>query len=108
MLLVARGPQEREMVTFLVEHFETYPRHLAWLQELHVQQLREVLAMKNLTPEQIGLDYQALLDMIGKEEAIDLIGKEEVLADLLRRQGEQRLREQLERLRPPPETPEQS
>ncbi len=66
-----------------------------------MKQLREVLEMKQLTPEQIGLDYQALLDLIGKERALDLIGKEQVLEDLLRRQGEQWLREQLERRTPP-------
>ncbi len=108
LLLVARGPQEREMVTFLVEHFEAYPHHMAWLQELHVQQLREVLAMKNLTPEQIGLDFQAVLDMYGIERALDHIGTEVVLDDLLRRQGDQWLREQLMRRGILPEEPETS
>ncbi|ETX07780.1 hypothetical protein [Candidatus Entotheonella palauensis] len=79
LLLVSKGPQERALVAFLVEHFESYPRHLRWLQELHVQQLREVLAMKKLTAEQIGLDYEALLDLIGEERALDLIGKERAL-----------------------------
>lgn len=113
--LVSKGPKERELASFLVEHFQEYPQHLQWLQELHVQQLQEVLAMKKLTPEQIGLDFEALLALIGKERAIDLIGKEQVLdligkeqaldlidqdqllENLLRRQGEQWLREQLER-----------
>lgn len=63
--------------------------------------------MKKLTAEQIGLDYEALLDLIGEERALDLIGKERVLDDLLRRQGEQWLREQLERRTQsqPPDTP---
>ncbi|WP_179137272.1 hypothetical protein [Candidatus Entotheonella palauensis] len=87
---------------------------LQWLQELHVEQLREVLEMKQLTPDQIGLDYEALLaligkeralTLIGKEEALDLIGKEAILEDLLRRQGEQWLREQLERRTPPSAAP---
>ena len=26
--------------------------------------------MRNLTPEQIGLDYQALLELLGKERAV--------------------------------------
>ncbi len=126
LLLVTKGPKERELVTFLVEHFEAYPRHLRWLQELHVQQLREVLEMKKLTAEQIGLDYEALLDLIGeeraldligeeraldligKERALDLIGKEQVLEDLLRLQGEQWLREQLERRTSPPDASEKT
>lgn len=70
--------------------------------------------MKQLTPEQIGLDYQALLDLIGKERALELIGKEEaldlidqeaILEDLLRRQGKQWLREQLDRRRPSSNAP---
>ncbi len=117
LLLVTKGPQERALVTFLVEHYEAYPQHLRWLQELHVQQLREVLAMKKLTAEQIGLDYDALLDLIGEERALGLIGeeralgligKERVLENLLRLGGEQWLREQLERHTPPPDAPEQS
>ncbi|ETX08978.1 MAG: hypothetical protein ETSY2_02145 [Candidatus Entotheonella gemina] len=126
LLPVAKGPQERALVTFLVDHYEAYPRHLRWLQELHVQRLREVLAMKKLTAEQIGLDYEALLDLIGEERALgligeeraldligkerilDLIGKEQVLEDLLRFQGEQWLREQLERRTSPPDTPEKA
>ncbi len=112
LLLVAKGPQERALVTFLVDHFEAYPQHLRWLKELHVQQLWEVLAMKKLTAEQIGLDYEALLDLIGEERALGLIGeewaldlidKDRVLDNLLRRQGEQWLREQLERRTQPPD-----
>ena len=76
LLLVSKGPKERELAAFLVDHFQEYPQHLQWLQELHVQPLPEVLAMKNLTPEQIGLDFEALLDLIGKEQALDLIDQE--------------------------------
>ncbi|WP_179138123.1 hypothetical protein [Candidatus Entotheonella palauensis] len=80
-----------------------------------MQQLREVLAMKKLTPEQIGLDFEALLALIGEERALnligqekvlDLIGEEQVFEDLLRRKGEQWLHEQLERRAQPSEEPE--
>ncbi len=33
--------------------------------------------MKKLTPEQMGLDFEALLALLGKARAIDLIGKEQ-------------------------------
>ena len=64
--------------------------------------------MRQLTPEQIGIDYQALLDLIGKERALDLIGKEQaldligeerIMEDLMRRRGERWIREMLERLK---------
>ncbi|HYT94254.1 MAG TPA: hypothetical protein VEL76_36395 [Gemmataceae bacterium] len=34
--------------------------------------------MRNLTAEQIGLDYNALLELVGKERALKLIGKEAI------------------------------
>lgn len=43
--------------------------------------------MRQLTPEQIGIDYRALLDLLGEERAVDLIGEERVV-DLI---GEERL-----------------
>jgi hypothetical protein len=80
-----------------------------------VQTLREVLRMRQLTPEQIGIEYRALLDLIGEERAIDLIGEERAIdligeervvdligeerlvEDLLRRKGAQWLRAIIER-----------
>ena len=79
LLMVAKGPQERELVEFLVDHFREYPQHVQLLRELHVETLREVLRMRQLTPEQIGIDYRALLDLIGEERAIDLIGEERAI-----------------------------
>lgn len=94
--MVTRGPQERAMIEFLVEHFRDYPRHMQFVCDLHVQTLLEVLRMKQLTPEQIGTDYHALLELLGEERALDLIGEERLLDDLLRRKGEAWLRERLE------------
>lgn len=39
-----------QLASFLVDHFQEYPRHLQWLQELHVQQLREVLSHEKINP----------------------------------------------------------
>ncbi len=77
--MVSRGRQERALVEYLVEHYQQHPQDLDVLQRLHPRALVEVLQMRNLTPEQIGLDYPALLDLIGKERALDLIGKERTL-----------------------------
>jgi hypothetical protein len=104
--MVAKGPQEQEMVEFLVDHFHDYSWHVRFLRELHVQTLREVLRMRQLTPEQIGIEYRALLDLIGEERVVDLIGEERVVdligeerlvEDLLRRKGAQWLRAIIER-----------
>ena len=104
LLMVAKGPQERELVEFLVDHFREYPQHVQLLRELHVETLREVLRMRQLTPEQIGIDYRALLDLIGEERAIDLIGEERAIEDIVRRKGEQWVRAALERLTKKPAT----
>ena len=92
LLMVAKGPQERELIESLVDHFREYPRRVQLLRELHVETLREVLRMRQLSPEQIGIDYRALLDLIGEERAIDLIGEERAIEDIVRRKGEQWVR----------------
>ena len=106
LLMVAKGTREREMVEFLIDHFHEYPQHVRFLRELHVQTLREVLRMKQLTPEQIGIDYRALLDLIGEERAIDLIGEEQIVKEIMRRKGTQWLRAMLERLAQQRDTPD--
>ncbi|MCS6860035.1 MAG: hypothetical protein NZT92_06930 [Abditibacteriales bacterium] len=104
LVMVAKGPQERALVEFLVDHFQQYPHHLRFLRELHVQMLGEVLRMRQLTPEQIGIDYQALLDLIGEERALDMISEERILKDLMRRRGEEWILDMLKRLKEPQDT----
>jgi hypothetical protein len=117
LLMVAKGPREREVVEFVIDHYREYPQYVRFLQELHVHILREVLRMKQLSPEQIGIDYRALLDLIGEERAIDLIGEERaidligeerLLEDLLRRKGDDWVRARLGRYTPPPKASETS
>jgi hypothetical protein len=93
LLMVAKGPQERQLVEFLVDHSQQYPMHVQLLRELHVHNLRDVLRMRQLTPEQIGIDYQALLDLLGEERAVKLIGEER----LLEMMGEDHVRAWLEK-----------
>jgi hypothetical protein len=96
--LVAKGPREQELVEFLVDHYREYPKHVQFLRELHGQKLREVLRMRQLTPEQIGIDYQALLDLLGEERAIDLMGKERAIQLLAQRKDRERMLEEFIRL----------
>jgi hypothetical protein len=51
--------------------------------------------MRHPTPEQIGLDYQALLELflMGKERALELIGKKQILDRI----GEDAVRQWLQR-----------
>jgi hypothetical protein len=98
--LVARGAQEQRMVEYVLDHYQTHPRELDLVERLHPRKLLEVLQMRQLTPEQIGLDYPALLALIGKERAINLIGEEEFINVI----GEERLRQLLARRGQPPST----
>jgi hypothetical protein len=77
--MVSRGKQERALADYLVQHYQQHQQDLDVFQRLHPRTLLEVLHMRNLSPEQIGLDYQALLELLGKERAIDLIGKERAI-----------------------------
>jgi hypothetical protein len=68
--------------------------------------LREVWRMKQLTPEQIGLGYRVLLNLIGEERVIDLIGEEWVVQNLVQRKGAQWLRAMLEHFAQQRDTPD--
>jgi hypothetical protein len=75
-----------------------------------------MLRIGQLTPEQIGLDYEAFLEFIPKKRLLDLVGKgwifeqigEEKILDwivkerLLERIGEKRAQQWLARQCPPP------
>ncbi len=100
LLMVAKGPQARQMVEFLIDHARDYPMHLQLLRELHVQTLKEALRMRQLTPEQIGIDYEALLSLLGEERALQLIAQKkdpkQLAAELIRLVGPESVREALE------------
>jgi hypothetical protein len=89
--VVARGSQEQHMVEYVLDHHQEYPHELDLVQRLHPQMLLEVLHMRQLTPEQIGLDYPALLKLIGDERALKLMGPKRAL-DLI---GEEEVRQWL-------------
>jgi hypothetical protein len=105
--MVSRGPQERALTEYLVDHHREYPTQFELLQRLHTESLLEVLSMRNLTPEQMGINPDALMRLIGPDKALDLIGPErvaqhfgteELLRALARRHGTQELRQAIERL----------
>ncbi|MCS6859408.1 MAG: hypothetical protein NZT92_03695 [Abditibacteriales bacterium] len=108
LLMVAKGKQEKPLGEFLVEHAAEMPYYLRYYAELHLSSLLEVLQMKKLTAEQIGLDPHDLVRFIkmfgeekilrawgeehvvrllGEEQVLDLLGEERVLRWLKKRQG---------------------
>ena len=106
--MVASGRQERALVEFIVEHYQHYPRQLDLVSHLHLFALMEVLMSHNLTPEQIGVDADALgrlLALIKKGRPYKHADAEDLLDELLRRFGEQELRKRLEERHKPASEP---
>jgi len=113
--MVGRGPQERSLTEYLLDHYGEYPEQIIeLLQRLHAESLWEVLHMRNLTPEQIGTNYDALLRIIGADKALELIGPErvaehfgteELLRALARRHGMEELQQTFDRLKQTPSDP---
>ncbi|HIE50329.1 MAG TPA: hypothetical protein EYP85_01100, partial [Armatimonadetes bacterium] len=61
LLMVAKGVQERELVEFLLDHATDYPQYVPHLLLLHEQMFEEVLTMRELTLEEIGVDPERLI-----------------------------------------------
>ncbi len=95
--MVAKGPRERELVEFLIDHFREYPKHVELLRELHAPKLEEVLLMRQQTEEQTHLD-NLMMELLGKERALELIGKEEAIRLLAQREDRKRMLEEFIRL----------
>ncbi|HKI32474.1 MAG TPA: hypothetical protein VKA46_11440 [Gemmataceae bacterium] len=114
--MVGRGAQERALTEYLIDHRQDYPKQFELLQRLHARSLLEVLSMRNVTPEQMGLDYDALIRLIGRDRALDLIGPKQatehfglkaLLDEAAKEHGDQEVREWLEG-RSKPSGPDQS
>ena len=105
--MVAAGRQERPLVEYILEHYKQYPHQLDLLPSLHGFALLEMLMMHNLTPEQIGIDYDALSKILRPELYLKNHNPETVLDELAKRYGMDKIREWLERHRESPSDPNQ-
>jgi hypothetical protein len=109
LVLTAKGRVERITGEYLIDHRESLRRRLLSFAELHADMLEEMLTMKRLTLEQIGItdkEARILVRLLGEEKVARLLGEkrfisifgEERILELL---GEERILELLgeERLR---------
>lgn len=103
-LMVYRGPREREIAAFVLEHGFEQPFFVEQTAFFHRKVLEEVLAMKGMSIEAYRdiADLQGvilyygkrnLIDEIGEEEFIRGIGEERLFRDLVQRLGADRVRE---------------
>jgi len=73
--MVAGGRQERALVKYLIEHYQHYPHELDLVANLHLLALLEFFMLYNLTPEQIGIDYDVLAKFLSLAERPDKVLK---------------------------------
>jgi hypothetical protein len=57
LLMVSRGPQERAVVEFLVDHRKEYAEYAHHLFAMHKKVFTEVFIMRELTLEEWGIEY---------------------------------------------------
>ena len=93
--MVATGRQERALVEYIVEHYRHHPSELDLVQHLHVFAMMEVLMLHGLTPEQIGIDEDALARLISLSKRpmkyFRYVGSEELAQGLFERLGAEKV-----------------
>jgi hypothetical protein len=75
-----------------------YPHQLDLLASLHGFALMEALIMHNLTPEQIGIDFDALSKIIRPEHYLKHHSMEELVRQWAQQHNLQELREVIDRV----------
>lgn len=107
LLMVYRGPREREIMEYLLDHRDEFFYYFVFAIMMHLEALQEVLAMRNLKLEELDLNAETLvnaageervLSWIGEEKVIRLLGEEKILSDLVRMLGEERTLADLARM----------
>jgi len=106
LVMAAKGENEQALVEFLLDNHAEYASYIGYLIELHGDMLMEVLMMKQMTAEEIGLDMKTvtrflqlynddeIIDEVrrlyGDEKIIQGIGEERAMEELMRKVGEER------------------
>jgi hypothetical protein len=77
-LLVTKA-RIRELAEFLMDRREEQAYYLTFMHLIHPAPLEEVLAMRKMTPEELEIDAQALIEACGEEGVIELLGEERMI-----------------------------
>jgi hypothetical protein len=117
--MVATGRQERALVEYIIEHYQHHPAELDLMQHLHMVAFMEVLMLHGLTLEQIGIDEDALVKLIGlskhpakylkyldRKQLAKGLDTEELAKGLIEQLGPEKARELIERLAKSPSSEE--
>ena len=108
LVMVAKGENEQALVEFLLDNYEEYASYIGYLIILHSNMLMEVLTMRQMTAEEIGLDMEKVMEDVSKlygderilKESARRLGEERAVKELTQMIGEERLRQIIERLFP--------
>jgi hypothetical protein len=102
LVMAAKGANEQALIEFLLDNHEQYASYIGYLIELHSDMLTEVLMMRQMTAEEIGLDMESVLRFLRfydddkvMEGVSKLYGDERVLKESARRLGENRAMKEL-------------
>jgi len=120
LVLVSKGKREGELVEYMIEGHRRLKEYVPYLFLLHSEKLEEVLEMRELTLEEIGVDLDRVIRLLGGEEkilqhldldldrAIRLMGGEEkilqylgderTMENMVRKLGREKVRQQVERI----------
>lgn len=97
LVMAAKGENEQALVEFFLDNYEEYSSYLEYLIILHLDMFMEVLTMRQMTAEEIGLDMESVLRFLrpyGGDKVIEsvskLFGGERVLRESARILGEER------------------
>jgi len=107
LVMAAKGKNEQALIEFLLDNHEQYASYIGYLIELHGKMLTEVLMMREMTAEEIGLDMETVIRFLRfydddkvMESVSKLYGDERVLKELAHKIGEERWRQITEQLFP--------
>ncbi len=110
--MVASGRQERALVEYIIEHYQEHPWELDLVQHLHIVAFMEVLMLHGLTPEQIGIDEEAVFQLIGlsklQAKYVKHMDPEQVVKGLVEQFGPEKVQELIARHVKQPSSSEES
>lgn len=97
LVMAAKGENEQALVEFLLDNYAEYASYIGYIIELHGKMLMEVLMMRKMNPEEIGLEMETvmgLLQLYSDDKVMEgmrkLYGEERVLKEFARIIGEER------------------
>jgi len=85
-LLVTKA-RLRQLAEFLLDRRERQAYYLNFMHLIHREALEEVLNMHGMTPEELEIDAEALIQACGEEGIIELLGEDRIIHHL----GEDRI-----------------